>query len=180
MILNLVDRRTAADGTSAEFHGENWARLQRLVAGIGDAEWPVDVVLVDDADMSDLNRRFRDKDAVTDVLSFSYLEFEGQRAADLASGDGFAARDIWLAADSVAAETGNALGELVLAPAFIAERCGANDWPLAVEISMLVVHGCLHLVGWDHEEEAEKQAMQDHEVRILTGEGLAHPLRQRS
>ena len=180
MILNLVDRRTAADGTSAEFHGENWVRLQRLVAGIGGGEWPVDVVLVDEAGMTDLNRRFRDKDQVTDVLSFSYLEFEGQGVADLAGGEGFAAGDIWLAGDPVVEGVGNALGELVLAPAFIAERCAANDWPLAAEIPMLVVHGCLHLVGWDHEDEFEKQAMQNHEVRILTGEGLAHPLRQRS
>ena len=180
MILNLVDRRTVADDTSAEFHGGNWERLQRLVAGIGAADWPVDVVLVDETGMNDLNRRFRDKEGVTDVLSFSYLEFEGPGAADLAGGEGFAAGDIWLPDDLAANETGQVLGELVLAPKFIAERCRANGWPVVQEIPMLLVHGCLHLVGWDHEDEIEKQAMQNHEVRILTGEGLAHPLRQRS
>ncbi|MDX2475333.1 MAG: rRNA maturation RNase YbeY [Candidatus Krumholzibacteria bacterium] len=180
MILTLVDRRTAADGTSPEFHGENWARLQRLAAGVGCADWPVDVVLVDVESMTDLNERFRDKQGVTDILSFSYLENEGEGAAALVRGEGFAAADLWLAAEMIGPEAGDAVGELVLAPGFIGERCAQNDWPQGAEIPMLVVHGCLHLVGWDHQEADQLQAMQDHEVSILTGEGLAHPLRQRS
>jgi rRNA maturation RNase YbeY len=180
MILTLVDRRTAADGTSTEFHGENWARLQRLAAGVGRADWPVDVVLVDVDSMTELNERFRDKQGVTDILSFSYLENEGEGAAALVRGEGFATADLWLAAEMTGPEAGDAVGELVLAPGFIGERCAQNDWPLGAEIPMLVVHGCLHLVGWDHQEANQLRAMQDHEVSILTGEGLAHPLRQRS
>jgi rRNA maturation RNase YbeY len=180
MILTLVDRRTAADGTSTEFYGENWARLQRLAAGIGRVDWPVDVVLVDVESMTDLNERFRDKQGVTDILSFSYLENEGAGTAALARGEGHGVADLWLASETVDCEAGDAVGELVLAPAFISERCTQNKWPLAAEIPMLVVHGCLHLVGWDHQEADQLQAMQDHEANILMGAGLAHPLRQRS
>lgn len=180
MILNLVDRRTGADGASQEFHGERWQRLVRLVAGLGAAAWAVDVVLVDDEGMADLNQRFRNKSGVTDVLSFSYLEFTGPGQPDLAAGEHHAAVDIWAPAGPADADTGAAMGELVLAPGFVGARCLANDWPLGDEIPLLIVHGCLHLMGWDHEDPVEGRQMQDHEVDLLAAEGLAHPLRQRS
>ncbi len=177
MILNLVDRRGGADGASQEFHGQKWQRLCRLVAELGGVHWPVDVVLVDDEAIVDLNTRFRGKDGVTDVLSFSYLEFEGSGEPDLLGKERYAAADIWLPNTPASDE---AVGELVLAPAFIAERCLANSWPLELEIPMLVVHGCLHLLGWDHEDVEDSKRMQDMEVTILAPEGLSHPLRQRS
>lgn len=192
MILNLVDRRTSADGTSPEFHGSRWERLGRLAAGIGDPGWTTDVVLVDDDVMIDLNGRYRSRDEVTDILSFSYLEAAGCGKPDLVRGQRHAATDIWLAAvgdasaeaEPAAEDAGEAavgvVGELILAPGFVGRRCAENGWPLAEEIPLLVVHGCLHLLGWDHENPAEGRAMQDIEANILAGEGLPHPLRQRS
>ncbi len=178
MILNLVDR-CAGGGIPAQFEGDNWRRLGRLAAGVGGADWAVDVVLVTNAGMADLNQRFRETAGVTDVLSFSYLESAGAGAPDLARGERYAAADIWLEA---APDSGDkaVCGELVLAPAFIAAQGAENGWLSAEEIPLLVVHGCLHLLGWDHQGAAEQQAMQDHEVIILAGEGLSHPLRQRS
>lgn len=182
MILNLVDRRISPgpDETALAFRGESWELLVRLVGGLGAADWPVDVVLLDDQSMVDLNRRFRDQDQVTDVLSFSYLEFAGTVPPDLPVGDGQAPTDIWLAGGVEAENPGQAVGELVLAPVFIAARCAAGGWPLATEIPLLVVHGCLHLLGWDHETPSALQAMQEREEIILAEEGLPHPLRQRS
>ncbi len=180
MILNLVERRTNTDAVGAEFQDANWQRLTRLAAGLGAAAWPVDVVLLDDESVVELNRRFRDQNQVTDVLSFSYLEFAGTTPPDLPRGEGQAPADIWLASGVETVGTGEAVGELVLAPAFIAVRCAANDWPLATEIPLLIVHGCLHLLGWDHETPAAQQAMQEREEIILAEEGLTHPLRQRS
>lgn len=176
MILNLVDRRTGADGTSEFFHGERWQLLCRLAAGIGAPEWCVDVVLVDDETMGGLNCDYRDHEGVTDVLSFSYLEFEGTGPPELAQGNRHAPGDVWLPAEPESA----IVGELALAPAFIATRCAENTWPLALEFPLLVVHGCLHLMGWDHTEKTEQKAMQDLEVTILAEHDLPHPLRQRS
>ncbi len=176
MIINLVDRRTGADGTSEYFHGEQWRQLSRLASLVGAAAWCVDVVLVDDEAMADLNLQYRSKAEVTDVLSFSYLEFTGTDEPTLAGGQRNVASDIWL---SDGPETGN-VGELVLAPAFIAARCTENDWPLAQEFPLLLVHGCLHLVGWDHADPVEQKAMRDIETVILAEEDLPHPLRRRS
>jgi len=176
MILSLVDRR-GTDVSMADFQGENWRRLRRLAAAVGHPDWVVDLVLVDDRNMADLNRQYRRRDGVTDVLSFSYLEFAGAGAPDLPAGRGYAPADVWLGEQSDAAIIGGAVGELILAPAFVAARCAENDWTPATEFPLLVVHGSLHLLGWDHEDVAEGRAMQEHEVAILAGEGLSHPLR---
>jgi probable rRNA maturation factor len=177
MNLALVDRWGGAGAVAAELRGEAWLRLGRLAGSIGGAAWPVDVVLVTDEAMADLNRRFRGVDGVTDVLSFSYLEAEGSGAPGLAAGTAHSPADLWCPLES---ESGGTIGELVLAPAFIQERCAANEWPLSLEIPLLVVHGCLHLIGWDHEELGARRAMQAAETTLLAEEGLSHPLLRRS
>jgi probable rRNA maturation factor len=174
--LALLDRRPGPDGTSRVFHGGAWDRLVRLADGLGVPTWRVNVVLVDDELMAGLNRDFRHGDGVTDVLTFTYLEEAGAGPPSLAAGERSAARDLWRPATLGE----DAVGELVLAPAFVARRCAENGWPLADEIPMLVVHGCLHLLGWTHADETESAAMQDLEEAILAGEGLSHPLRGRS
>lgn len=181
MILTLVDRLCDAGSDRAGFTGASWERLQRLAAGIGLADWPVNLVLVGDEAMANLNSQYRASPSVTDVLSFSYLAPTGPGPCDLARGEGRAAGDLWREvplADGPAG--GDAVGELVIAPCFVADRCRDRGWPLDLEIPWLVVHGCLHLVGWDHEEAAARQAMQNLEAELLAGEGFAHPLRKRS
>ena len=176
MILTLVERRVGPDGTSAAFHAGSWDRLQRLAGELGRPDWGVDLVLVDDHTMVQLNRDYRAADGVTDVLSFSYLEESGVGEPGLERGRRGAYCDLW--PSSLPGD--GAVGELVLAPAFIAARCRENGWPLAEEIPLLVVHGCLHLLGWDHPDDTLTAAMRDLEQTILAGEGLPHPLRQRS
>jgi probable rRNA maturation factor len=176
VILELVDRRRDRSAIPPEFCGDRWQQLQRLVAGAGGPAWAVDVVLVDDAEMNALNERFRGQREVTDVLSFSYLEPAGTGAPDLVEGVSFAAGDIWLSGTP----GDENVGELVLAPGFIARRCAERNWSLAAEIPLLIVHGCLHLLGWDHTDPESGQAMRDQEAILLAEEGLTHPLRQRS
>ena len=77
-------------------------------------------------------------------------------------------------------DTTGVVGEVVLAPGFVTERCRRKGWPLEHEIPLLVVHGILHILGWDHASEAETVAMQAVEEEILFARGLPHPLRERS
>lgn len=179
MKLETVDRRGQVpspdpwDGAAAQ-----WPRLAGLGADLGDSRWCVDVVLVDDATMADLNRRWRGVEGVTDVLSFSYLEEEGGGEPDLAAGGGGAARDLWLS--PVAGEAEVAVGEIVLAPAFVLERCLRREWNPDLEWPLLVVHGLLHLLGWEHAADADREAMRELEAQVLGRAGLAHPLREGS
>jgi probable rRNA maturation factor len=180
-----VERRTDPDSVGYDDWFTKGSR-PRLPAGpvepLGRPDWAVDVVLVDDESMAALNEDFRNVAGVTDVLSFSYLQDTGPGRPDLVRGQGYACTDLWLDTLSVTRENGAAhtVGEVVLAPGFVADRCRKKKWSLEHEIPLLVVHGILHILGWDHENEGETEAMQVVEEEILAAGGLPHPLRERS
>jgi len=184
VIPRLVDRRTGPDTVSDDWFTEG-ARpelLAALAGQLGHPDWKIDVVLVDDDAMARLNDDFRNTPGVTDVLSFSYLQQTGSGPADLTGGQGHAFSNLWLDtfSGSTEDESHQAVGEVVLAPRFISDRCRENGWSLEHEISLLLVHGILHTLGWDHTSEEETGAMQAVEEGILAAEGLPHPLRERS
>ena len=179
MRLELVDRRTDLPVPDPWAGArEQWPRLEALAQLTGPADWKVDLVLVDDEAMAGLNTRWRGDDGTTDVLSFSYLEREGSGTADLAAGDAESACDLWLAAEG--AGDAGVVGELVLAPAFVEGRCREQGWNPEHEWALLVVHGCLHLLGWEHGDDESRRAMQEREASILARHDLPHPLRERS
>lgn len=106
------------------------------------------VVLADDAMVRDLNRRFRGKDAPTNVLSFP--------AADPAIADG-------------------PLGDVILARETCRREAAEQGKPLDHHLAHLVVHGVLHLVGYDHEADDEAERMEAAERAILRGLGVPDP-----
>ena len=125
------------------------ARVERAAtAALGTIDGDVVVLLTDDAAVRELNARFRDKDRPTNVLSFP-------------------------AAESAAPH----LGDLVLAFGVCAAEARAQGKSLADHLSHLTVHGVLHLLGRDHEAEAEAEAMEAEERAILASLGVADPYR---
>ena len=162
--------------------------LEKLVASLGRPDWVADLVLVDDQAMVELNDSFRGAAEVTDVLSFSYLLPRGEGLADLGKGKGLARHDLWLdpmeTGELPAGVEGESdgegpaplAGELVLAPEFVTARCLQRGWPLEHELPLLLVHGCLHLLGWEHEQEEDRLAMQQQEALLLGAAGLPHAL----
>lgn len=154
--------------------------------GLGDANWCFELALVSNQQMRELNGRFRGRHRVTDVLSFGGqlfsedqlssrgLEDDRGGCPDLSQGVAGAYADLWL--DTTVPQEPPTVGEVVLAPDFILDRCREKRWPLAEEIPMLVVHGCLHLLGWDHKEKEQGRAMQELEKLRLEACGLPHPL----
>lgn len=189
MKLTAVDRR-CRPGDPDPWAGarEAWSRLETVVSGMGPAGWALELVLVDDGAMADLNRRWRGGDGVTDVLSFTYLEPEGNGPPDLAAGNEGAARDLWLppemaldfGADVCSDGEMPLVAEVVLAPAFVAGRCREQGWDTDLEWPLLLVHGCLHVLGWEHDDTDRRRAMADREAEHLARVGLPHPLRERS
>lgn len=128
-----------------------------LVAGGWDEKSPVEVSvrLTDDAEVQTLNRDWRGKDKPTNVLSFACLDDED---APVVEGAPVLLGDLALAYETCAAEATTA------------------GKPLSDHLAHLVVHGVLHLMGWDHEEDSvEAEAMEEQEVRILAGFGIANP-----
>lgn len=109
----------------------------------------VAIVLSDDAEVRRLNRTWAGKDRATDVLSFPAG----------ASGDD---------ADAM-------LGDIVLAYETVARDAGQLGIPVAAHASHLVVHGMLHLLGYDHGTESEAAAMEGLETVVLARLGLHDP-----
>lgn len=127
-------------------------QLQRWVAaalnGQRDAA-EVSIRIVGEAEGAELNRTWRHKDYATNVLSFPAELPPGIRSP--------------------------LLGDLVIcAPVVIREAAEQGKSPEA-HWAHLVVHGTLHLLGYDHETEAEAEAMEALETRMLAGLGYPDP-----
>ena len=67
------------------------------------------------------------------------------------------------------------LGDLVLCAPVVAREAREQRKPLASHYAHLTVHGVLHLLGWNHEDEREAECMEQLEREILAGLGIADP-----
>jgi probable rRNA maturation factor len=107
----------------------------------------VTVVVTDDVGIQELNRDFLGIDAPTDVLSFGAQEAAGPFVA--------------------APEAGNYLGDVILSYPQAAAQAAEQGHPAGGELDLLVVHGLLHLLGYDHAAEAEQAVMWARQDEIL-------------
>lgn len=169
MQLELVDQRTRQAELPLAL-----PVLQDLVSSLGGEHWLLNLVLVDDPQMAELNQRWYGGQGPTDVLSFSYLESEGPGDPDLEQSRGGAAHDLWC--DPGGGDQPVVVGEVILAPEFVAGRCAREGWDLADEWGLLLVHGSLHVLGWTHDDSDQRQIMQGQEVAVLQAHGRRHPL----
>ena len=127
------------------------------------ARGEVTVAIVADAKMRALNRQFRGKDAVTDVLSFP--------AGKTVPGTFFGGIQRKRFPEPF-------LGEIVIARGVALRQARALGHPLATELRILALHGLLHLLGYDHE--ADKGQMARAEARLRRRAGLPVGLIARS
>ena len=117
------------------------------------------IVLADDATVHELNRTFRGKDRPTNVLSFANEE---------------AAEELKLAP----ADQPCLLGDVVLARGVTLDEALQQGKTVQDHLVHLVVHGVLHLLGYDHEEDSEAKTMEALERSILSELGIADPYRE--
>jgi probable rRNA maturation factor len=112
------------------------------------AKGDLTVVLTDDAQLHDLNRQFLGIDAPTDVLSFPSGEIDPETGAPY-------------------------LGDVLISVPRAQEQATAKGHALQAELSLLVVHGVLHLLGYDHADVADKQTMWQAQATILARLGYS-------
>ena len=119
------------------------------VAVLGDKAGGVVILLTDDETVRDLNDRFRGKDRPTNVLSFPAADMPGANPQPL--------------------------GDIVLAYGVCATEAEEQSKTLRNHLTHLVVHGVLHLLGFDHIAPAEAAKMEALERRVLKLLGIADP-----
>jgi probable rRNA maturation factor len=145
-----------------------WGELARAAATaaiaesafpqLGQGERPVElsIRLASDAEVHALNAEWRGKDKPTNVLSFPMAE-----ADDLA--------------DAAAPGPELMLGDIILASGVCAAEAGEKAIPVDQHAAHLMVHGTLHLLGYDHMDEESAADMEAREIRALARMGIADP-----
>jgi probable rRNA maturation factor len=131
--------------------------LTSRAAQIKSPEAEIGVVLADDATVRALNRDYRGRDAPTNVLAFAQEE-------------------LVLTQETIGHASGPLLlGDVVLAYETVQREAAAQGKTLADHTCHLVVHGVLHLLGFDHDTDASAAHMEQREITLLAALGIADP-----
>lgn len=144
-----VDIRIADPDWEGRFDNLTETVMRALTAAANHSRaGKVDLLLTHDAEIHDLNKNWRDKDNPTDVLSFP--------------------------SDGSAFETGF-LGDIAISLGVMSRDAEDMKKTLGDHFSHLLVHGYLHLLGYDHQLEDEAAEMEAMEIKILADLGISNP-----
>ena len=183
--MNVIE---VVNGTRTQFDEGLVARLVARVLeeqGVHGAE--VSVTFVGEARIRGLNREHRGRDEVTDVLSFPLEEWEPDQEIDVtvdgagserarAVGATWLASDLGEVAEAVISGTAGPpllLGDIVICSKRALDQARGDDLPPSLEIAVLLAHGTLHLLGYDHETDAGQMALLQAEVlELVEWEGI--------
>ncbi len=137
--------------------------LEQLEVG---ADVEMSLIFVDETTIAHYNERFLDHEGPTDVLAFP-IDEEARPSGRNPDNGGRGPGSI-----GDTDEIPSMLGDVLVCPAFAQREAAQRDVALDTELSLLVVHGCLHLLGYDHAEPEETLIMQERERDLLAGFAL--------
>jgi len=148
-----VDVQNATDDDTAPETAEVESWVARTVSAAGvDRPMEVSVRIVDAGEIHALNREYRGKDKPTNVLSFPAGEVDG-----------------------LPADVPRPLGDIVICAEVVRTEAAEQGKDVANHWAHMLVHGTLHLLGHDHETDAEAVEMEALEARILAHFGVRDP-----
>jgi probable rRNA maturation factor len=148
MSLSIDIQRRVRSWSPPRTEIASWASL---AAGRGAAGRELGVRVVARAESRRLNARYRGRNRATNVLSFP--------------------------AERIPGVPMQPLGDLVICPAVLRAEARLQGKSLRAHWAHLIVHGTLHLLGYDHEDSGEAQRMERREITLLRRLGFANPYR---
>jgi len=151
-VLVVADAWQAEPDAEAVIHRAITAAAEFVNAGIGEAE--LAVMLTDDAGIRTLNSNWRGIDKPTNVLSFPALPPSGPSGPD---------------------DAPRMLGDIAIAYQTTRQEADEEQKPFDHHLSHLAVHGFLHLIGYDHEQDDDAEDMETLEREILAQLGIPDP-----
>jgi probable rRNA maturation factor len=166
MIINEQSQRRVDLAAARGF-----ARRLRRILGLGDRNF--NVCFVNDERIAELNRVFRRKPYATDVLSFSW---DGH-ASSSSIAEGLESRRPTQSGPSraPAGDFSGFLGDVVISVETAERNAPAEGHAVGTEISWLILHGLLHLLGMDHEMDQGEMVAMEYDLRARLGvEGRSH------
>jgi len=119
-------------------------RIERMVDALQLKNIELSILLTDDVRVHDLNQIYRKKDRPTDVLAFAMREGE------------------------LAALAGSVLGDVIVSVPTARRQAEERGAPVLEEVTMLLAHGLLHLLGWDHDTPAKDRRMRAETSRLCS------------
>ena len=124
----------------------------------------LNIVFIDKEEMAALNKKYRNKQGATDVLSFSYRESLSAGPACPEAADSGSFNNI---------ESFSVAGEIVISPEVAKENVADfipdffQSWNFEREIALLILHGILHIYDYDHEEKSDRVKMESLQASFL-------------
>lgn len=164
MIADVVLEDARWEALDLEALADRAAEAAFAELGIFSAGFTFALLACDDARIKELNAEFREKDKPTNVLSWPSEE----RGADEPGG----VPELPEPGDDVDPEE---LGDIAMAFETCAREAEEAGRPMADHVTHLVIHALLHLLGYDHIEDADATLMEGIEVRALARLGIADP-----
>lgn len=131
--------------TSNEVNKEDLINISNIVFKLLNVKNPIyNIIIVDEKKIREINKEYRDKDSITDVISFAFEEKDNDIYKDF-----------------------RLLGEIYICSKRAKEQAEEYGHSYKREICYLTVHGLLHLLGYDHMNEKDKKVMRELEERVL-------------
>lgn len=147
-----VDIDSVEEGVPPAAAIRDWVQSALTIARRSIADAEVSVRVVDEPEMQTLNRDFRQQNKSTNVLSFPAGEVAG-----------------------LPADAGHPLGDIVVCAPVVAREAVEQGKPLQDHWAHMLVHGTLHLIGYDHQTDEQAKVMEALEKRVLERHGIGDP-----
>jgi probable rRNA maturation factor len=159
--VDVVDATGSVAG-----HGAVRGLVEAVLAAEG-LPGQVAVAFVDEAVITDLNRRYRDAEGPTDVLSFDY---SAEDSAGAGWPGGEAADEPGLAGSGAVAGEAVVAGEIAVCPQVVIRYAAEEGQDPIIQLGWTLIHGVLHLAGYDHEtDQGEMREREQELLRRLSG-----------
>lgn len=149
----LIDNRQDKIEVDSKLEALTEKVVQKALEVEVEGDYEVSISFVDNQEIHELNKQYRNKDAATDVLSFPLMEFEDTE-------EDYGNEEEYVQEDKL-------LGDIVISLEKTQEQATDYGHSFERELAFLLVHGVLHLLGMDHEDEQQEKEMLQKQENIL-------------